>query len=370
MTITTEQIERLIAALEENNRLKVEEISHIAKLQQFYTGEKPKTGFDVDLQQFILVSPRRNKEKVLEVDGEPSEHTSVTGKLLGLSLEESVYKDKKIGSGKYQMMFANLETSEGLIKLKVGRSNQPAVHTKSILLALLEMTDSQQELVTFAFAPADSKESTAEQVVLVTVIAKDKVFYNKHPKGNTDEQEAEYWSGIWDALIHKYNPNITSKIKADKNAATQEENKPVEPPKTVQSKPKIEDLTGTQEGNINLVKNARAMTELDLEATKSIILDITDQKVSHPAYLTQEQTEQVANRMLWTWYYHNIPGAKGDPNGAYTELKEQVQRHAELNSYRNYVDRWLDCIEFIKSEWLDHKKQSSQANNSNSDIAF
>lgn len=335
----TTEIQALINAIETNNTILKELCTAVVQVKMHQLGEKPKHGLDAKKKPFIELSPLVEEGSVLNIDGKPSEHTSISGVITGISVEESVYKDSTYGSGKYQMMFVNIQAGSESYKLRVGRSNKPSVCAKTILLALSQMSQSQLNDVTFEF----SKGSTGKNVVLCQVEANGETLYISHPKFDSDDQRDAFWRQTWQSVIDKFDVEIISKIKAeDKPKEVKQHHtffQPIEKSQT-NSEPVAVSLA-------NLVMSVREKTGHSKDDVVQLLK--TRYEVNHPSKLTSPQLESLITDLLWGWYYSKVPEAAQNQDKAYDEFSYLVSGYFDSveSTKMSQEDYWLGCFDYL-----------------------
>jgi hypothetical protein len=376
-----ELMHQLIDVLTKNNNLKEKHNQLMQRLIDHQTDSKPRTGFDVDKEEFTLVSPQRcgdGNKNVLMVDEQVTEYTSVTGYFKGISANASVYKDSSVGSGRYEMLFLDLGTDNNLlpIKLKVGRSDRPATHTKVILLALLDGIKIGQ-LVRLDFEPADKKAT----VTLCSVTVDGQAIYSKFPdkhldvadKATREREQAKIWSSIWDQVIQKYDVEVVEKIKISKEdqahyqaevqvAVTKPQPQPQ--PSVTQPQPG-QSLTPEDAFKGSIIKTVRTQLGISSERAQKLMNDIAPNPTNSKTQLgdlTIAQAEEVATRLLWDWYYHNAPKAKQDHNQAYRELLKHIQYYKAFLNGQPLDKVWGAMPEYLM-QTLENERLTTDRTN-------
>jgi len=366
----SQMLQALINALTENNNLKKEHNQLLQRLVDHQTQAKSKTGFDVDKEEFTLVSPQRcgdNNNNVLTVNGQISGYKSVTGYFKGVSADASVYKDTILGQGRYEMLFIDLEVTGNNaipIKLKVGRSNRPANHTKVMLLALLDGIEPGQ-LLRFEFEPADRRSL----VVLCNIYCDGEQLYSKFPDKhlpeNEDKEKAEIWSSIWDEVIRKYGVTVNEKMSKE-NQETYGNPQPTEPqvaepqvaePQVAQLQPG-QSVSDEDALKGSIVKKVRTKTGGTIPRVKELLNEIKpsdDGSQSKLISLNMPEVETLAVRLLWDWYYANALGAKQDQSRAYNELLKKIAYYKTYLHGQPLDEVWNAMPDFLKQTIDDEK---------------
>src|SRR5689334_20544461 len=111
-----------------------------------------KSGFDSALAPKFVNIERcgQNNEWCLSVNGQAKPYRTVTGHLVGISVESGQSDDY----GSYQLVFMGLQTDDGLLKIRVGMMPRASVPCKNILSALKSASAEQLKgFITFQFDP-------------------------------------------------------------------------------------------------------------------------------------------------------------------------------------------------------------------------